>query len=525
MVSLNSVLKFKALSRWLSDENLTKKASLNALAAALDYGARLVIGFVINPLLVNGLGDYGYGVWQVLGRLAGYISPASGRPTQALKWTIANQQASTDYEGKRRQVGNAVAVWLLFLPVLVFLGGLLTWGAPFWLNAPAEAFLSIRLATALLAVNVVMISLVELPRGVLSGENLGYKRMGLSALLVFVGGGFTVLALHLNAGLVGVATATLTTTLLTGALFLQVVRTYVPWFGIARPLPEAVRQFLGLSWWFLLWNLVMRLMRASDVVILGIFGSAELVTSYSLTKYAPETIISFVAIVVFGITPGLGGIIGSGNLEKAIRVRNEIMLFTWLLVTATGSTILLWNRSFVQLWVGTDYYAGPIPTLLIVIITTQFVIIRNDANVIDLTLNLRHKVLIGLLSTALSVLGAAILVGRFNLGIIGLSLSFIAGRSILSLGYPWLVGRFLGTSLSIQLKSVLRPTIVTVVLFVLMSSAVGYLTVSSWPGLVFSSGATLIGVSFLTFYAGLSGEQRKHIWHRIRRIMQLDSAN
>ncbi|MFQ5544446.1 MAG: lipopolysaccharide biosynthesis protein, partial [Acidiferrobacterales bacterium] len=451
MVANRISLKSRTLSKWFSDESLTRKAYLNAIASALDYGTRLAVGFVINPLLVTGLGSYGYGVWQVLGRLVGSINPVGGRSTQALKWTIANQQASTDYEEKRRQVGSAVAVWLLFLPLLVSLGAVLAWFAPIWLNAPAELSQSVRFAAAILVVSLIIVSIADVPRSVLTGENLGYKRMGLSALLVAVGGALTALALYLNAGLVGVATASLAATILTGVLFLKVARVHVPWFGIAKPLRGAVRSFLRLSGWFLVWGLVMRLMRASDVVILGILESAELVTIYSLTKYVPETLISLVAIVVFGITPGLGGIIGSRNLQKAIRVRKEIMSFTWLLVTVLGATILLWNESFVRLWVGQEYYAGPIPTLLMIGMVTQFVLIRNDASIIDLTLDLRRKVLIGLLSATLSIVAAGVLVGPLKMGIMGLCVGFIAGRSILTLSYPWLVGRYLGVSLSSQL--------------------------------------------------------------------------
>ena len=69
MASLKTSLDLKTLSRWLSDESLTKKASLNALASVLDYGVQLAVGFVVNPLLVAGLGDYLYGAWQILGRL------------------------------------------------------------------------------------------------------------------------------------------------------------------------------------------------------------------------------------------------------------------------------------------------------------------------------------------------------------------------------------------------------------------------------------------------------------------------
>ena len=125
------------------------------------------------------------------------------------------------------------------------LGGLLAWFAPSWLDAPGEYSLSVRLAAALLAANLILISLTDVPRAVLEGENLGFKRMGISALLVFVGGGLTALAVYTKTGLVGVATATLATTLLTGAFFLQVVRTYVPWFGLAKP---PIRGFTVFSW-------------------------------------------------------------------------------------------------------------------------------------------------------------------------------------------------------------------------------------------------------------------------------------
>jgi O-antigen/teichoic acid export membrane protein len=529
MAILKLAGNLKYFSKLLSDESLTKRAYLNAVAAALDYGARLLVGFIITPLLVAGLGDYFYGTWQILNRVVGYISPASGRPTQALKWILANRQASTDYEEKRRYVGSTVAVWALFLPLLMALGGLLVWFVPSWLNAPPEFSWIVRLATALLVANLAMTSLVAVPRSVLEGENLGYKRMGLSAILVFVGGGFVWLALYFDAGLVGVAVATLAATLLTGALFLQIVRTYAPWFGVARPSFQAARQFLGLSWWFLGWNLVMMLMIASDVVVLGILGSVELVTAYSLTKYAPETLISFVAIVVFGITPGLGGIIGSGNLEKAAQVRSEIMSLTWLIVTVLGSTVLLWNQSFIRLWVGAEYYTGSVSALLIMVMVTQFVLIRNDANIIDLTLNLRHKVLIGALSATLSLAVASVLISYFDAGITGLCLGFIVGRSILSLGYPLMVGRFLRVSLASQLKGTLRPGFATVLLFSLALKLGGLLAasvrfaVSEWAGLILSGGMTLGVVFVLAFYVGLSGDQRRLVLRRVRMVMTTPS--
>jgi O-antigen/teichoic acid export membrane protein len=507
------------LSRWLSDGNLTRKAYLNIIASSLEFGARIVVSFVIIPLLVRGLGDYGYGVWQVLLRLIGYAGPASGHAAQTLKWTIANRQSSEDFDEKRRQVGTAIALWFIFLPLIGVFGGALAWFAPIWLDTPEEYTLTVRLASAVLVANLILVSLAHVPRSVLKGENLGYKRMGLAALLIVIGGVFTALALYLESGLVGVATATLATTVLTGIVFLQVTRSHVSWFGIARPSAANLRWFFGLTGWFLVWSVLMRIMKASDVVILGIADNPELVTVYTLTRYVPEAVITFIVVMVFGITPGLGGIVGAGDLPKAARVRNEVMCFTWLLVTAVSATTLLWNQSFVQLWVGETYYAGAVPTLLIIAMMVQFVLIRNDASIIDLTLDLRRKVLIGLVSTVLSILLAIVLVGYYEMGIVGLCVGIMLGRSILSFGYPWLIGHFFGTTLHEQLRSALRPVIVTVALVGVFSMLAGSITVDSWLGLAMSVAVTAAVTSLVSFYAGLSRKQRDRILNRARLVL------
>jgi O-antigen/teichoic acid export membrane protein len=349
--------------------------------------------------------------------------------------------------------------------------------------------------------------------------------MGLSALLVFLGGGFTWLAMLLNTGLVGVAAAALAVTLLSGLFYLWVVRSYAPWFGIARPSLKATVQFLSLSWWFLAWNLIMNLMTASDVVILGVLLSVETVTDYALSKYTPETLISIVAIMAFGIAPGLGGIIGSGKFEKAARVRGEIMSLTWLIVTVLGTIVLLWNRAFINLWVGPEHFVGSVPNLLIVLVVLQFILIRNDGNVIDLSLRLQRKVVMGAISVGLSLGIAVILVRWFNLGIIGLCLGIIVGRSILSAGYPILVGRLLGVSFSSQLKSIFRPAFVTLLFFSLATFfdsfilAKGYFAVGGWISLGLYVSMTLIGALVLAFYLGLSVHQRETIFQRIRVVL------
>lgn len=507
------------LARLFSADSLTKKASLNAFAAGADYAARLLVGFVINPLLVTGLGNYGYGAWQILLRVVSYVGPASGRTTQALKTTIANRQASIDYVEKRRLVGSAMAVWLLFLPGLFVGGAVLCWFAPAWLKASADYALTVRIAAVVLVLDAILTSLADLPRSVVEGENLAYKRLGLSTFLLLLGGGLIALALYLRTGLVGVACATLVGTALTGLFFLNVARIYVPWFGATRPSRSDVGRFLGLSGWFLAWSFVMKLMRGADVVVLGLGASVEIVTTYTLTKYLPETLTNFVSIFVFSISPGLGRVIGAGDLEKARRVRAEVMSLTWLIVTSAGATILLWNRSFVGLWVGSQHDAGTVSTLLIILLATQFILIRNDANIIDLTLDLRRKVVLGLVSVALSLTAAAVLVGPLGLGIPGLCIGFAGGRVLLSVAYPWIVGRHLGLSSRTQLQAIARPVLVTAILLGLAFWFGGKLNARTWPILVISTGLTAVAAFAAAFYGGLAGRLRSDLVRRIRNMI------
>lgn len=500
-------------------KTLTKSASLNALAAGLDYGARLVVGLVITPVLVSGLGNFLFGVWQILGRLAGYLTVAGGRANQALKNAIANRQASDDYEEKRRLVASSLAVWALFVPFLSVLGGVIVWYIPTWVDAPRELLFDVRFATAIVIANLILTNLALLPQSVLQGENLMYKRMGLSTALIVIGGFLVFLAIELDGGIPGVAIAYAGRTVLTGALFVPIVKANVPWFGLARVTMKQVMSFLRLSSLFMAWRFVTQAMVASDVLILGIAISPEAVADYSLTYFAPQAMVGLVALVITGITPGLGGIIGSGDTAKAARVRSEMMTGTWLIATSIGGTILLWNEAFVGLWVGPEHYAGDVATLLIILVVSQQLLFRNDANIIDLTLRLGTKVALGLVSAILSVGLAIAFVMTFDDAIVGLLLAFLVGRSLLTVAYPWLVGKAFAVTFVAQLRGIVRPILATAVVFLIVGAVASDVSTTSWVELVVGAGLSGLAIVGFAFYAGLSADQRTVLRTRAKLAM------
>ncbi len=442
-----------AASKTGNQDKLLKKAYLNAIASFLDFFARLIVNFLITPILISQLGSSIFGVWKIIGRLADFVTTANGNSGQALKWVIANAQSSGDYQYKRDQVANAIAVWLCFVPVLVLAGTLLAWFSPMIIDVAPEYHKAVRITSALLVGNLVIMGIGKIPAAVLQGMNLGYRRMGVAASLTLLTGVLMYWFLDIGWGLVGLALAQVIGGFLTALLFFFVVRKNVPWFGWAKPTLSGAKQFFNLSLWYLAWALVNKVILNGDLVILGVIASSVEAGIYSVSVFAAQSSVSVMGLAVGAAIPGLGGLLGDKKFTQVIGLRRELMTYSWVISMVFAGIILSLNQSFVSLWVGTENYAGHLVDLLIVLSSVQLILIRNDAFIIDLTLNLKHKVLFGLLSASVTIGLAAYWIPV--LGIAGLCLAVVAGRLILTLAYPILIGRYLKHR-TIRLTTILR---------------------------------------------------------------------
>ena len=123
------------------------------------------------------------------------------------------------------------------------------------------------------------------------------------------------------------------------------------------------------------------------------------------------------------------------------------------------------------------------------------------------------------------------LVGYFNMGIIGLCLGIMSGRLILSVGYPYLISHFLEIPLSKQLQGMVRPILVTLLLFVgaiVVDNLLPTVTrpgAQHWIGFFFSAGLSAILILTFSFFAGLPAEQRSSILRRVRMLYSQPDSN
>jgi hypothetical protein len=260
--------------------------------------------------------------------------------------------------------------------------------------------------------------------------------------------------------------------------------------------------------------LVTHLLLASDIVILGVVTQASTVTTYVVNGYAAQATLAIMSLALGALTPGLGAVVGQKQHARAASLRHEMLLLSWLSVTAVGSTILLWNRSFLHLWLGTSYYAGFLVNFLITLIMVQTVFIRSDAYVIDTTLKLRGRVVVAAVAV-LVFIPLAILLTWFW-GIVGLCLGILGGRLVQTVSYPLLANSCLGMPKRISFRYLLRPGLVMGLLFA-GSGYLGQRLIShNWFEWVMGVGVSGGLIVFVAFAGGLSAEAREQLGRRLR---------
>ena len=497
---------------------LTRRASLTAVASLLDYTVKAIVSVVITPILVGGLGRSLYGIWEMLGRLVGYMTATDGRPTEALRLVISQQQAVAPEEN-RRTIGAALAVWLLMLPLVAVVGGAMAWLSPTLTHVSAENATAVRVTCLLLVVSFILTGLAAIPESVLRGMNLGYKRMGLQAFLSVIVGVMTVWVVKDGFGLQGMGAAQIVRAFITGAVFWLLVRKYVPWFHVAKPTWAAIKSLFSMSVWISIGDLIAKVLLASDVLILGWVIAPAAVTTYVLTSYAARTGLGIFVFTVGAAMPGFGGVLGQKKFESAVKLRHELRMLTWLFTTVVGATILVWNHSFIHLWVGGRNYAGAWVDLLIVVNSMQTKFIRTDSYIIDAALQPRGRVLIGAI-TAVATLALGLLLTHL-LGIVGMCLALLVGRAIQSISYPMIVHSCLAKPKSSRTErlSAVRMAIMTVILLGASSAAGREIVAPSWPVWLVGVSVTLLAISVVTLFVGPTPEDRRVIVGRIRNML------
>jgi O-antigen/teichoic acid export membrane protein len=485
---------------------IVKKGGLNAKTGLILFFINTMTAFILNPLLVAYFGTYYFGIWKSIEKFLGFAAIADGKGAQALKWTIANQESSDNILQKRRYVGSAVIVWFIFLPILVTIIGLVAYFSPTLISnvKPEDGALVMGIIT-LLGINLIITPLLNISESVLVGTNRGYLGNYIRMVWLLIAFFITYLIIFFEYELKDLAMSIVVVTLLRGVTYFVVVRKEVSWFSALKPKREELSSFFKFSSWKLAWSFVARFLMASEIIFLSTLIGPEVVSHYIFTAYLVITGVSVAAIVTSSFNPGIGRLFGNQEFKACQHIIGNLREFILAFALFVGTTILLLNQSFVTLWAGEGLFLGSVNNLLIVLIMIELLMIRNEAFLLDISLSIRTKVLMGIASITLSSVLAVV---GYSLGnsISAILIGIFLGRLLILFAFPLMVNRMVKRERGFGFSFKLFSYVVTILA---MGYYVGYIQLfTSWWSLILFGGLEVLFLMVLIYTLLLREENR-----------------
>ena len=378
---------------------------------------------------------------------------------QPLRLLIARERGLKSEAELRKAFTASFFGTLMFLPLYISAGIVIVWISPNITGVSSQYFTVVRIASAFLVIAFIIKQIYSLFESVLRGMNLAYKRMGIRASIIIIGGILTGVLLYLGYGIPGMAFAQIIIVALTGATFWWIVKVNVPWFGLEKINIKEIITFIKLSGWFMAVRLIRLADSSSDILLLGILAGPEFVSTYVISKFLMNAATGSVNQIIIATTPGFGKLIGEKKYGKLLLARQQMINLIWIFTASTGAVICLWNNAFISIWTKPKYFAGQNETFLIVAVATLTALFQVDSSLINLTLNLKRKIILTTIAVVTTITLAIILIPIYNIA--GLLIAILIGKIMMNVGYARVLTNLLEVKLT-QLALVSRTSFICI---------------------------------------------------------------
>ncbi|RYC05808.1 oligosaccharide flippase family protein [Nocardioides zhouii] len=367
-------------------------ARRHAVALHTNFLVLALLGLVVNPIVLGAVGSVAFGIWKTAQQALTFVTLADGRSTQALKWVVASRDGEVQGDELRRDVGATLVVWLLWLPVSLAAAVLLVGLALPRLVDGADPSLTFGVG-AVLAVGTVVGGVLGIPDAVLRGSNLVHLSAYASTAVAVGVAVASVVAVSLSGGLVALAVTSVVGSVVLGATTWWIAGRRVAWWGAARPHAGEIGRLSRFSGWLLAWATVDRVLVSAELLLLGAVLGPALAASFAITSYATVFAVGAGMLTTGAMMPSLGGLLARGGDAEAAGLVSLAKSLNAAIIVVAGGAIVLLNEAFVTAWVGAEHYLGDPVNALMVVAMAQVMLLRTDAQILDVSLQVARMVM------------------------------------------------------------------------------------------------------------------------------------
>lgn len=376
-----------------------------------------------------------YSIWLATGNLLAWISTLDPGLTLVLQQQVADAYGKRDKNKVRKLIGSGVTYILLILILIIFFSSILFHYLPFLLNFESgnsnqiimEAFIFALIGTALM---VCSFGISSINIGLQGSIAVGIINNTIILLSIV----FTIILLFNEFGLVSLAYSIVLSgvcNFLCHSLYL-LFRIQKEKIGLSFDFKSILSLGNLLSYTFF-GRVAGILANNIDLVVVARILGPENVSILALTRKSCDIAKELINQPSVAFQPAISHAKGEGNDKnlKVVLIRFIIILI-WLLFFVIGG-LIIFNKTFVGLWVGTQFFAGTSINVFICI-AIIFNVTNNCLSQICFALgNIKRTSLIVALQSLIFI--PIVIYGTKYFGLLGTVVSSILPLFLLSFWY------------------------------------------------------------------------------------------
>lgn len=401
--------------------------------------------FFMMPFLVHSLGDHAYGMWVIIGTLAGYYGFLDFGLSFAVSRFISKAIGVNDYREMNVIINTSIILFASLGVCVLLLTFISSFFVDVFVHNSNEAQL---LSQVLIIIGVFLLVQFSLRSftGVLSSK-IRYDFIAIVHLIKLVLRTFLIVFVVINEyGLLTMMVIVLLTELLGDLLTCRFAMKQLPHFhfSVKAAKTSYVRQLFGYSWIALISNLgdMMRLKIIPILVssLIGIKAVVLYAIALRLMEYFQQLIMHAVGMMM----PIFSQFEGKGDMSLVRKGFEHSLVISIIISIFVGASIIIYGGDFINLWMGEQYANSYMITSVLVVPITLLLM---QAPARDLFYGISkhgYYAVINIVELLLIVVLSLFFTQRF--GLFGIAISVAIGITIPELIKPYLVAKLLDMS-------------------------------------------------------------------------------
>ncbi|HVF10893.1 MAG TPA: oligosaccharide flippase family protein [Abditibacteriaceae bacterium] len=366
----------------------------NSIASYLGNIAGMVTGFFVTPILVRYLGATHFGLWVLLGSLAGYIGLVEAGTSTATAKRVAECRATGDSKRLEEVLGTASALYLGASLIVLVIAVVLVAGLQHLFHFPANELAVARICLLVLGIHQAISFLFLAQTAVLFGAGRIDLMTGFGAAIGIIASIIQAIMAWCGYGIIAMAIILAISTVVRGYVGHKVILKHLPGTRI-----RAVAATVAMARELLKFgsrNSVVRICGmiafSADTLVIGLLLPVANVTHYAIASRLVNLITTLATKPVDVMLPAYAHSHTLQDTDRQFRLFSESVSLAMALALPFAIVLCTFGDRLIRAWVGAGHEVSyPIVIILAVALTMQ---LQGYATITIMTAAERNQVLL-----------------------------------------------------------------------------------------------------------------------------------